>query len=184
MVPPEPPLSHPLRFALAHHLGLPLQLLPPTVRGEGGGLLLLAVVAFAPGTVAGVLWSPFLLSGRLRSFVKTVDPTGVWPVTYAAGTVFTGFLAVVGFGLLLGDLPNDSAAGANLLLDGVVATVVVLVVVGWAGSTLVAPRLGYDWDPTGYGLGTHALVFAGAIWYAVVLATPFFLLSLVFALPT
>jgi hypothetical protein len=180
MVPP----FHLLRSLLRLDLPVALQIFPPILRGESGGLLLLAVVALAPGTVAGVLWSPFLLSGRLRSLVETLDPTGVWPVTYAVGTVLTGFLVVVGFVLLLGDLPNDSAAGANLLLDGVVVTVVVLVAVGWAGSTLVAPRLGYDWDPTGYGLGTHVLVLAGAVWYAVVLATPFFLLSLVFALPT
>ena len=180
MVPP----SDLLRSLLRLHSSVAVQFLPPVFRGEGGGLLLLAVVALAPGTVAGVLWSPFLLSGRLRALVRTVDPTGVWPVTYALCSVGTGSLVVVGFGLLLGNLPDDSAAGANLLLDGVVAAALVLVAVGWAGPTLVAPRLGYDWDPTGYGLGTHALVLAGAVWYAAVLLTPFFLLSLVMALPT
>jgi hypothetical protein len=180
MVPP----SHPLQALFRLHSTLALQFLPPVFRGETGGLLLLAVVALAPGLVAGILWSPFLLSGRLRSLVKTVDPTGFWPATYALCSVCTGVLVVVGYGLLLGDLPNDPGAGANLLLDGVVTGALVLVAAGWAGPTLVAPRLGYDWDPTGYGPGTHALVLAGAVWYAVVLLTPFFLLSLVMALPT
>jgi hypothetical protein len=180
MVPP----THLLQSLLRLHSTVALQFLPPVFRGEAGGLLLLAVVALGPGTVAGVLWSPFLLSGRLRAFVRTVDPTGFWPATYAFCSVGTGFLVVVGFGLLLGDLPSGSAAGANRLLDGVVTGALVLVAAGWAGPTLVAPRLGYDWDPTGYGLGTHALVLAGAVWYAAVLLTPFFLLSIVMALPT
>jgi hypothetical protein len=78
--------------------------------------------------------------------------------------------------------PGDAAA-ANALLDVLVALSLGYVLLAPVLAGVVLPALDYDWDPTGYGAGTWALLVAGGGWYAAVLSAPLFLMALVAALP-
>lgn len=44
------------------------------------------------------------------------------------------------------------------------------------------PRVGVDWDPTGYGASTYLLLGAGGVWYALVFLVPLTLVSVVYSL--
>lgn len=60
------------------------------------------------------------------------------------------------------------------------------VIVGFVAPGAAAgglPRLGIDWDPTGYGASTWALLVGAGLWYAVVAAVPLFALAVAMALP-
>jgi hypothetical protein len=46
------------------------------------------------------------------------------------------------------------------------------------------PRIGLDWDPTNYGLGTWLLLIGAVLWYAAIFAVPLMFAAFVFALPT
>lgn len=146
---------------------------------------LLLGVAVGPSVVAMTLWSPFLLSSRLRSLFRAVPPTESMVVGYALVAVglWVPYLAGLGW-VLVRTTGTTGATTANGLLD-VVVPVSLLYLVGLpAGAVLGLPRAGVDWDPTGYGAATWALLVAGAAWWAVLLGGPVFLLSLVMALPT
>lgn len=55
------------------------------------------------------------------------------------------------------------------------------------GLPLVAgmglPKVGFDWDPTGYGPGTWLLLFVGGAWYVATLAVPLFFFAVFAAMP-
>jgi hypothetical protein len=165
---------------------VPLQTLPPWVDAETAGLAVLLLVALGPGTVATVLWTPFLLSERLRAGFRALDPFGFWPATYLLVGVLGGVPQTAYAVLAVGRVADGAsgAAAANALLDATVGGAFAVALVGWAVPAVVAPRLGLNWDPTEFGASTHALVAAGAVWYAAVVGAPFLLLAFVFALPS
>lgn len=73
---------------------------------------------------------------------------------------------------------------ANALLD-VILPITALYVIGLPIASVEGlPRLGIDWDETGYEPSTWVLLIAGAGWYAAIFAIPLFLISLILALPT
>jgi hypothetical protein len=61
-----------------------------------------------------------------------------------------------------------------------IAYVVVLPVVASVGL----PRVGIDWDPTNYGLGTWLLLVGAALWYSAIFVVPLAFFAFVLALPT
>ena len=83
----------------------------------------------------------------------------------------------------LADAPDGAAmvnAVAELILPLSVAYLVSLPLV----ADLGLPRVGVDWDPTGYGPGSWVLLVVAAAWYAAVFALPRFALAVVLALPS
>ena len=148
----------------------------------------LVATLLAPGVVATVLWTPFLVAKRVRSLFRTLPPTeSLLPSYVLAGLCGSipfvgGLLAVFASGA-----SNDPQTGAQLsnsLID-----VAVVGTIGYAvGLPVVAalglPRAGLDWDPTDYGASTWLLLAVGGVWYALVFAVPLVLLGVVFALPT
>lgn len=86
--------------------------------------------------------------------------------------------------VLAGTAGSSGAATANGLLDVVLPVSLAYAVGLPVGTTLGLPRVGIDWDPTGYGPTTWALLVTGAAWWSVLLGGPVFLHSLVLALPT
>jgi len=162
---------------------VPLQSLSAQIAGWLG----LVVVLLVPGVVATVLWTPFLVAGRLRSLFEILPPTDSLLPSYVLASLggslpfVAGLLAVLATGA-----SNDPQTGAQLS-NGLVNVAVAGTVGYAAGLPIVAvlglPRAGIDWDPSGYGVSTWLLLAVGGLWYALVFAVPLVLLGIVFALP-
>lgn len=152
---------------------------------EIGGWGFTLALIFGPGIVAALLWSPFLLSSRLRTLYRSLPPARSTLVSYLFVTVGLSipYLAGTTWALMATE-GQSGGAMANALLDVLIPVSSVYVI----GIPVVAieglPRLGVDWDPTGYGPSTWILLIAGSTWYSALFAVPLFLISLVLAFPT
>ena len=148
-----------------------------------GWLTFLALV-LGPGLVAALLWSPFLLSSRLRRLFRRLPPTGSVVASYVPVAVGASLPYVIGAGwAIVASADGSGAAMANALLDVVVPLSVGYVAGVPAVAAAALPRLGVDWDPAGYGASTWLLLAAGGAWYALVLGGPLFVIALILAFP-
>ncbi|MFD1569163.1 hypothetical protein [Halorubrum laminariae] len=147
-----------------------------------GWISTLALLA-TPGVVAAVLWLPFLLSARFRALFRALPPAGRPAVSYVAVALGLSVPYLVGVLLTVSLVDPSGADWSNALIEtalvGGLCTGFVAPVVAIVGL----PRLGIDWDPTGYGPSTWAIAVAAGLWYALVAAIPLFALAIVFALP-
>lgn len=149
----------------------------------------LSAVAFllAPGVVAAVCWTPFLLSERLRALFAALPPFDSPYVSYVLVSLAASLPFVVGVGAALVGVdtegPRAGARMANAILDVVVPLSVGYVVGTPLVGVLGLPRVGADWDPTGYGASTWVLLALGGAWYAALFAVPLTLFALVIAFP-
>lgn len=141
------------------------------------------VLLVLPGLVAAVLWSPVLLSARFRALFDALPPAGRPVVSYVAVALGLSVPYLVGLLLTVLVVDPSGVAWSNALIETALAGGVVAVVVAPAVAAVGLPRLGVDWDPTGYGPSTWALLVAAGAWYAVVAAAPLFALAILFALP-
>lgn len=150
-----------------------------------------AVVALlvGPGVVAAVLCVPFLAVERMRALFRSLPPRDGVAVSYVALTVGASFPYVAGTlwalttGVDAGRGPARGAAMANSLLDVLVGLSLAYVAAVPLLAGLGLPRAGVDWDPTGYGPGTWALLLGFGAWYAAVFAVPLFVVAVVLAFP-
>lgn len=149
------------------------------------GIVWLVVVLVTPGLVAGLFWSPFLLSTRIRALLGRLPPRGSWTGTYVLATVALSLPYILGtIWALVQTTGGTGAAMANGILD-VIVPVSFLYLLGIPLGTIVGlPRLGLDWDPENYGPGTWALLFAGSLWYVLLFVAPLFVTVFFLALPT
>lgn len=136
----------------------------------------LAIVSGLYGLCIGVLWSPFLLSGRFRHFFESLPPAE-WYWNYALWIPLPA--AVWGFFFGSGiSLSRDvfSPGKASELyaagVDGIVIATVVSLLLWPVVLLYVLPRKGYDWDPADYSPTTILLVVGSLIWYLVFLVGP------------
>lgn len=133
------------------------------------------------GLVAVVLWSPLLLSSRLRSLFCHLPPANSLLISY----LIVGFGLALPFisGAVLALVRMPRAAVSNAILDTVVQIAFVYVV----GLPLLAgdilPKVGVDWDPTGYGGTTWLLLVGSVVWYVAVFAVPLSFLAVLLAIP-
>ena len=144
--------------------------------------VVLAVVGGIYGWLVAVLWSPFLLSGRMRSLFETLPPSD-WRVNYALWMPLPAAIwaFLFGFGLSLSSDVRPPTKAASLYVAGVdgiaLATLVSLPL--WPALLLsLLPKRGFDWAPNDYGPKTAALVVTGTIWYLVFLVGPAYALSI------
>lgn len=151
---------------------------------EFGGWGFTLALIIGPGLAAALLWSPFLLSSRVRSLYRSLPPARSTVVTYLVVTVGLSLPYLVGtIWAITTSYKGSGAVMANALLD-VLIPITALYVVGLPIAAVEGlPRLGIDWDRTGYDTSTWVLLIAGAAWYAAIFAVPLFLISLVLALP-
>ncbi|TKX78627.1 hypothetical protein EXE53_20225 [Halorubrum sp. SD626R] len=147
-----------------------------------GWLSALALFA-APGVAAAVLWSPFLLASRFRALFRALPPTGRFASSYLAVALGLSVPYLAGVLLTAGLVDSAGAGWSNALVETAIVGGLCTGVVAPVVAVVGLPRLGIDWDPTGYGPSTWALVVAAGLWYAAVAAVPLFALAVVFALP-
>jgi hypothetical protein len=137
-----------------------------------------------PGIASAVLWSPILFVGRFRSLFDRLPPGGSTVVSYLLVAVGLSIPFVIGTGLVFATTSTDGAALSNALLNVAFGLSIAYVV----GLPLIAsvglPRIGIDWDPTDYGLGTWLLLVCATLWYAAVFVVPLAFFAFVLALPT
>lgn len=143
--------------------------------------LFLAVVCGAYGWLVGVLWTPFLVAGRVRKLFDSL-PHADWRVSYALFIPLPG----VAWGFLFGctlslsrDVRPPTRASELYVagVDGIVAATLVSVVLWPTLLVYVLPRRGVDWDPDGYGPTTVLLVLGVTVWYLLFLVGPAYALS-------
>lgn len=151
------------------------------------GVVGFVVALFVPGAVATLLTAPVLLSARLRALFASVRPFESPVVTYAVYGLLGSLPYVIGtLAALAGtDVEGPQAGGrmGNAVLDLVVPMTVGYVLSVPVVAAVGLPRLGVDWDPTGYGPGTWLLLAVAAAWYAALFAVPLFLFALVVSFP-
>lgn len=141
-------------------------------------------LVFTPGIVASILWSPFLLIGRFRSLFDRLPPARSMIASYLLVAVGLSLPFVIGTGFVFATMSMGGAGLSNALLNVVflltIAYVIVLPLVAGVGL----PRIGLDWDPADYGVGTWLLLVGAMVWYAAVFVIPLAFFAFVLALPT
>ncbi|WP_144796776.1 hypothetical protein [Halorubrum depositum] len=136
-----------------------------------------------PGLVAAVCWTPFLLSARLRALFVALPPAGRLAPSYVGVALALSVPYLVGVVLTVWLVDSAGPGWSEGFLDTALFGGVLVGFVAPAVAGAGLPRLGVDWDPTGYGPGTWALLVAAGVWYAVVAAVPLVALAVGMALP-
>jgi hypothetical protein len=144
--------------------------------------LTLAALVVGPGLVAGLFWAPFLAVDRFASLFERLPPRDSVAVSYPLVTVGLSLPWIAAAGRALVRRASDELTAANGLLDVIVVLSGVYLLVLPLVAGLGLPRVGIDWDETGYGPRTWILLGIGTLWYVLLLALPIFALSIGLAL--
>ncbi|WP_459881926.1 hypothetical protein [Halorubrum gandharaense] len=140
-------------------------------------------LALFPGVVAVVLWSPILISHRLRELFRRLPPTGSAVVGYVIVAIGLSLPFIIGVGIGVAG-STQSVDTANTLLN-VAFGLAILYLIGLpVGAVVGLPRVGIDWDQTGYGLSTWLVVVMATLWYVAVFLLPIVFFGFLLALPT
>ncbi|GAB7009173.1 hypothetical protein [Halorubrum trueperi] len=182
---PVAPVAHATSATPIAHVASVISATPvaPAVVDAAVGWLLTLLLFASPGLVAAVLWSPFLLASRFRALFVTLPPAGRLVPSYVAVALALSVPYVAGLLLTVGLVDSAGPGWSNGLIETALAGGVLVTLVAPAVAVLGLPRAGVDWDPTGYGASTWALLVAAGLWYATMAAVPLFALAVVFALP-
>lgn len=155
---------------------------PAVVDTAVGWLWTLALFAL-PGAVAAVCWTPFLLSARFRALFVALPPKGRLAPSYVGVALALSVPYLVGVVLTVWLVDSAGPGWSEGFLDTALFGGVLVGFVAPAVAAAGLPRLGVDWDPTGYGASTWAVLVAAGLWYAVVAAVPLVALAIGMALP-
>lgn len=131
-----------------------------------------------PGIVATVLWSPFLLSGRIQRLFKQLPPTNSLIPTYGLVGITASWPFVVGFLWAL-----TTAETGKMISTVTIGLAIVYIVGGPLVFVLGIPRFRVSWEPKPPKWRTWLVLVAGAVWYTLLFALPMIGLSLIFSLP-
>ena len=155
----------------------------PAVADSIAGWLWTAALLLFPGLVAAGLCAPFLAAERLRALFRALPPRGRVLPSYAAVSVGLSVPYVVGVFLTVWLVESAGPGWSEGFLDTALFGGVLVALVAPAVAVVGLPRLGVDWDPTGYGYSTWLLLVAAGLWYALVAAVPLVALAIGMALP-
>jgi hypothetical protein len=147
-----------------------------------GGLWTVALFLF-PGLVAAGLCAPFLAAERLRALFRALPPTGRLLPSYLGVSVTLSVPYLAGVVLTVARAAEAGPAWSSGFLLTALLGAVAVGLVAPAVAVVGLPRLGFDWDPTGYGVSTWLLAVGGGLWYAVVAAVPLVALAVGLSLP-
>lgn len=153
-----------------------------TISEQATGWLIGAASLLIPGVVAAICWIPFLASKRIRSLFRELPPFDSLVLTYVVVAIAASLPYILGISAVIASLEADDIWGPPLLGATLLLTICYIVGIPLIGA-FGLPRVGIDWDPTGYGRSTWLLLTACAIWYAAIFAVPFTILGLIFSLP-
>lgn len=142
-------------------------------------------LVLGPGLVATVVWSPVLMSSRLRSLFRSLPLTDSMAVNYVFTAIGLSVPWIVGFGWALAALDAQTTkhpTGDPLLTAaGWLSTAYII------GIPLVAaiglPWIGVDWDDYKYGKGTWLRLIGGALWYVTIFAVPTIVFGILISIP-
>ncbi|EMA65193.1 hypothetical protein [Halorubrum kocurii] len=151
--------------------------------GEATGWLWTIALLALPGVAAAVLWTPFLIAARFRALFVALPPAGRLVPSYVGVALALSVPYLAGLLLTVGLVNSAGPGWSEGFLDTALFGGVAVGLVAPALAVVGLPRLGVDWDPTGYGPGTWALLVAAGLWYAVVAAVPLVALAIGMALP-
>jgi hypothetical protein len=155
----------------------------PAVVDTAIGWLWTIVLFVLPGLVAAVLWTPFLIASRFRALFRALPPAGRLVPSYVGVALTLSIPYLAGLLLTVGLVDSAGPGWSEGFLDTALFGGVLVGLVAPAVAAAGLPRLGVDWDPTGYGASTWALLLAAGLWYAVVAAVPLVALAIGTALP-
>ncbi|GAA0527281.1 hypothetical protein SAMN04488066_11418 [Halorubrum aquaticum] len=156
--------------------------LPSLVDGAVGWLWTLVLFAL-PGLVAALLWSPFLISARFRALFRALPPRGRLVPSYVGIALALSIPYLAGLLLTVGLVDSAGPGWSEGFIDTALFGGIAVAFVAPVLAVVGLPRLGVDWDPTGYGPSTWTLLVAAGLWYAVVAAVPLVALAIGMALP-
>ncbi|SMO62844.1 hypothetical protein [Halorubrum cibi] len=156
--------------------------LPSLVDGAVGWLWTLVLFAL-PGLVAALLWSPFPISARFRALFLALPPRGRLVPSYVGVALTLSIPYLAGLLLTVGLVDSAGPGWSEGFMDTALFGGIAVAFVAPTLAVVGLPRLGVDWDPTGYGPSTWALLVAAGLWYAVVAAVPLVALAIGMALP-
>lgn len=136
----------------------------------------LAIVAGLYGLVVSVVWSPFLISGRVRRLFDALSSRD-WRLDYALSAplpaVCWGFLCGAAVSLSLDVRPPGDASPLYASgVDGIVAATAISLLLWPALLVYVLPARGIDWYASEDRPTTVVLVLAGIAWYLPWLVVP------------
>lgn len=140
-------------------------------------------LAFLPGLLAAVLWSPILISRRLRELFRRLPPTDSIAVGYVVVAIGLSIPFIIGIGFGVAG-STHSVDVANALLNVVFGLTIVYLIGLPVGTVVGLPRVGIDWDPTGYRRSTWVVIIMATLWYLVLFIIPLVLFAFLLALPT
>jgi hypothetical protein len=178
MAHPVPPIS-----ALPALASAPVAPAVPAIVDTATEWLWTIALFALPGTVAAALWTPFLIAARFRALFRALPPANRLVPSYVGVSLALSVPYLAGLLLTVALVDSSGPGWSEGFLDTALFGGVIVGFVAPALAVLGLPRLGVDWDPTGYGPGTWALLVAAGLWYAVVAAVPLVALAIGMALP-
>ncbi|MFO7927487.1 MAG: hypothetical protein ACQET5_06785 [Halobacteriota archaeon] len=147
------------------------------------GWVLTLLVLSLPGLLAAVLWTPLLLSCRVRTLVVALPPRGSLLPTYVGIALTASVPYVLGLAVIVTVLPSEGAAWSNAIFTLVLAVGVVYTLFVPTAAVVGLPRLDVAWDPSDSPVASWLLLAVGGFWYAFTFAVPLFALAVLFAWP-
>ena len=173
------PIPAPRSVALA---SVPASAVPALVDTAVGWLWTVGLVLF-PGLVAAGLCAPFLAAERLRALFRALPPKGRVLPSFLGVSVGLSIPYLVGVVLTVARAAEAGPAWSSGFLLTALLGAVLVAFVAPAVAVVGLPRLGLDWDSTGYGISTWLLLGGAGLWYALVAAVPLVALAVGMALP-
>jgi hypothetical protein len=141
-----------------------------------------AVLGGLYGLLIALLWSPFLLSGRLRRLFESLPP-GDWRMSYVLwmplpAMVWAFFLGIVLPVSRVARPPTEASILYVAGLDGILVATAISVLLWPILLLYVLPVRGFDWAPEEYTPTTVTLVVGGTVWYLLMLVIPMYVFVL------
>lgn len=134
------------------------------------------------GLLIALVWSPFLIAGRLRGLFDALPPTD-WRLSYVLwmplpAMVWAFFLGIVLPVSRVVRPPTEASLVYVTALDGMMVATAVSILLWPILLLYVLPVRGFDWYPEERTPTTVALVVGGTVWYLLLLVVPMYVFAL------